>query len=1199
MTKSFFTSIVILLITTGIAAAQASDPKCHRSTEGSEFWFGFMQGRNNSGNKYLEITVTARENASFSIFIGKSVNPFYTGTVQANGSVQVHIPKELAEPTGSETIHNMGIRLTTSNPVNVYALNWDANSADVAVIYPVESLGSEYFAMCYEPNIHNNVNHGRNSEFVIVAAHDTTKITISPSKVTDAGRPANQPFSIILNKGEMYQVQSANQRNHFGQGDLTGSYIESDKPVAFYSGSYSTTVPAVSNMSGYDHLYEQIPPVKAWGREYYAVPLLTRQADRYRVMASANQTRVWIGNQAPITLQRGEFHEFILNNYQPSRIFADKPIMVAQFSQSNNTDRDYTGGSGDPFMIILSPVSQSKNDVTFVTYISNQIRTYYVNIVTLSSEVHNIELDGSPIGNQFMPFAGTKYSYAQVAIGSGTYRLRNRNPNRGFLAYVYGYGGFESYGYGVGFNLDLVLDLGQSIDFEGDTLALCFGSAITLDAGPYFDNFSWNTGDTTQELTVRGQGLYWATASTIDGCIQHDSIYILLSNPKTNIGEDSQGCAPFGISLDGGAGFHRYHWSTGETSRTISINQTGDYFVTAYDQYGCPARDTMQLTVFPVPYTKLTGDDLVCGNKESQLTVQFSGTDEMVWQQSVFEWENNQPDKLRFSGETRNSAKIQVNEWGIYSIGYKLVTANGCESKGDFTTRFHPIPTSDFIFADDPNDKCKGYNREILYSGNATQNARFYWDYGGSTRTDSLAWNRLRVSVGVYNSNPFVSLVVAENGCIGDTTRKAIGANPDFKMNTLKSRGCDSTTIHFSGELKVPDDLRFEWNFGDGSPLNNLQSPSHFYSVTGNYDVSLKITNQLTGCMIGFLVEDMVKIFPTPTARISADPELCYPSELDVFYPESIDSSLCTWQFDGAIQTGGVNDSIRIKLNRQTAIIRLKVNEYGCISDWTEKTLKRKPEFDFVTDVKYGCQPLEVVATALPADQNLDFVWLTDSIQINGDVARFMLPDSGKYSMKLTAYSPLTGCGDTLSKKGLVRVYPKPEASFTVDYPVAILGQSNLKFTNYSKLAGYFRWEFGDGFTSADMNPQHTYAEMGKFPVRLFAESSFGCLDTATMDIEILPFDVYTPNAFRPESEIPENREFMPVTMGVDPLKFHLLVFNRWGELVFESKDPVHMWDGSLRNSQPAPMGNYVWKADYTDIQGFRHSIKGQVLLVR
>jgi hypothetical protein len=303
--------------------------------------------------------------------------------VNANGSVQINIPLDLAEARGSEIIQEKGIYLVAENPVNVYALNWDRNSADVAVIYPVPSLGKEYFAMCYEPHVHNRPAHGRNSEFLIVASEDNTLVNITPSVVTSGGKPAGSSFQVTLHKGEVYQVQSLNQRDLAGQGDLTGSYIESDKPIAVYSGNFSTTVPAESGMSGYDHLYEQMPPLQTWGREYYAVPLLTRLADRYRVMASEDNTTVQIGTRVPIVLDRGEFYEFLLNNNEPSRIFADKPILVAQFSQSNRTDQNFTGGDGDPFMIILSSVSQSKNDVTFVAYNSSQIRDYYVNVVLL------------------------------------------------------------------------------------------------------------------------------------------------------------------------------------------------------------------------------------------------------------------------------------------------------------------------------------------------------------------------------------------------------------------------------------------------------------------------------------------------------------------------------------------------------------------------------------------------------------------------------------------------------------------------------------------------------------------------------------------------------------------------------------------------------------------------------------------------
>ena len=1178
------------------------DSKCHRSTEGTDFWFGFMEGRNDNNNvHYIEITVTAREETKFSVFFGKSSVAYETKTVSENNSVQIRIPSNLAEATGSETIQDRGIHLVAEKPVNVYALNWDRNSADVAVMYPIESLGKAYFTMCYTPRVDNDVQHGRNSEFLIVASKDTTVVKITPSVVTDNGKPAGVPFVITLHKGEVYQVQSMNQRNLAGQGDLTGSYIESDKPIAVYSGNFSTTIPAEQGAGGYDHLYEQVPPIQTWGREYYAVPLLSRRADRYRVMASEDNTTVIIGNQPQITLNKGQFYEFLLESNQYSRIASNKPILVAQFSQSNSTDEYFTGGDGDPFMIILSSVSQTKNDVTFVAYNSSQITNYYVNIVVRTIDKDNMMLDGELIGFHFKPFAGTDYSYAQLKIYSGTHTLRNLDSERGFLAYVYGYGGYESYGYGVGFNLDLVLDLGQTINFQGDTLIRCTGDTIVLDAGPYFDKYLWNTGDTTQKLIVTKQNWYRAKGTTVDGCEQSDSIFIFLSETKKpDIGPDKQACEPFSVTLDPGK-YAGYVWSTGSIEPTIEVNKTGLYSVATYDKFGCPTRDTMKLTVFPVPKITMTENSLSCGSKSRTLNLKFENADENMLATGQMEWKTLQPGKLTFKNQTKTSTDIEVTDWGIYDVTYKFTTADNCEIPDTLHLTFFETPTADIKrLDDDPDAKCAGYTQIIQYAGNATSNASYYWDYGGCAVIDSSLWNQREISLGISNNVPVIKLTVVENGCRSETDSLTVKANPNFKMNTEKSRGCDSATIYFSGELITPDSLLFEWNFGDGSPISNLQQPSHFYADTGKYNVNLLITNKLNGCKTGFTIDDMVKIFPTPQPEIAVDPEFCNEKKVDVYYLQNIDSSFCTWDFNGtAHQIAGDNDSITVFLDGAVATIRLKVEEYGCTSNWVETTARRKPVFDFVTDITEGCQPLQVLATATTNDEQLEFSWLTDSIVTFEKEQLFTLPEADDYGFSLSAKSNITGCSDTLTKKEVVEVHPKPFAKFDVDYPVAIIEHATLQFTNLSLDVNIFNWNFGDGATSVEKNPQHTYTAVNKYPVELIVESEFGCIDTTIMDIEIVPFNMYTPNAFRPDSEIPENREFMPVGIGVDAEVFKLLIFNRWGEVIFESNSPEKKWNGTTKNNRPAPMGNYIWKAEFDDIQGFKHSMKGQIMLIR
>jgi PKD repeat protein len=275
------------------------------------------------------------------------------------------------------------------------------------------------------------------------------------------------------------------------------------------------------------------------------------------------------------------------------------------------------------------------------------------------------------------------------------------------------------------------------------------------------------------------------------------------------------------------------------------------------------------------------------------------------------------------------------------------------------------------------------------------------------------------------------------------------------------------------------------------------------------------------------------------------------------------------------------------------------VEEFGCTSKWLETRVKRRPNFDFTSDIREGCQPVEVSFRSISDDQQLEYAWSADSTYVTGDNPAIWFRHPGTFDVKLCAFSNVTGCRDSLVKKNWMLVHPKPSAAFSVDYTVALLRQANLNFTNQSLLSKTNSWEFGDGGVSADLHPKHNFTKVGEYPVSLIVKSEFGCLDTAGMNIQILPFDVYAPNAFRPDSDIPENKTFMPVSLGVDPAKFHLQVFNRWGALVFESFTPENTWDGKLKRGGEAPMGNYVWRADYTDIQGFVHRQTGQVLLVR
>ncbi len=451
---SYILCLLSIAFITSIGQIAPSLAQCTRTTEGREFWLGFADARDGT-DEQLSITVTSRVGATVSIFGGTGSTLLATFLVGAGGSTTT-IVTEAWENETTEVIENKGIRVECSDLCNVYALSYQRNSADATLIYPTPSLGDEYYIMTYAQATALTNTQVRNSEFLIVATQDGTNVTITPNKITTALKPANVPFTITLNKGQSYQVKSgefsgAGSALPAGQGDLTGSKVTSTKPIAVFGANIATVVPNI-NTCCWDHLYEQMAPISVWGKKFITVPYKTRLWDVFRVLARIDGTVVSIGGTAVATLNEGQFYEFDTNGSNvPKQITATNPVMVMQFSTSTNAD---AVGNADPFMINLSPIEQTVEDITFVAFTSSVITAYYLNILTETTNVSNMRYDGAPIAPiSFVAIPGTIYSRAQLDIVAGTHRLTNNGSGIGFSANIYGYGPFESYGYAAGVNL--------------------------------------------------------------------------------------------------------------------------------------------------------------------------------------------------------------------------------------------------------------------------------------------------------------------------------------------------------------------------------------------------------------------------------------------------------------------------------------------------------------------------------------------------------------------------------------------------------------------------------------------------------------------------------------------------------------------------------------------------------------------------
>jgi gliding motility-associated-like protein len=152
------------------------------------------------------------------------------------------------------------------------------------------------------------------------------------------------------------------------------------------------------------------------------------------------------------------------------------------------------------------------------------------------------------------------------------------------------------------------------INLGADT-RFCTGDSMMLNAGPGFVNYLWSNGATTASTIVRAAGTYWVKGTTANGCVSSDTIQILslYPLPVVNLGPDADICTGDNRTLNAGTGFTQYAWSNGSTASAITVNNTGSYSVTVWNQQGCKASDTIQIrSLLPLPQNFLPADTTIC-----------------------------------------------------------------------------------------------------------------------------------------------------------------------------------------------------------------------------------------------------------------------------------------------------------------------------------------------------------------------------------------------------------------------------------------------------------------------------------------------------------------------------------------------------------------------------------------------------------
>lgn len=228
-----------------------------------------------------------------------------------------------------------------------------------------------------------------------------------------------------------------------------------------------------------------------------------------------------------------------------------------------------------------------------------------------------------------------------------------------------------------------VLPSPASVDFGKDT-TLCTGNELMLNAKRGFKNYIWQDGSTDSVFTATQPGKYFVTANDYCNNIYTDTIQILYETPAPiDIGKDTSICDNQVLLLNAGDNFIKYLWSNGDTTQYTSVNNKGEYWISAINKYGCISKDSIKiLNVFPSPVIHLNKQNILCLNQNNTINA-GSGF-------ATYSWNNGKTD-----------SSIVVTSPGIYKVvvsnSYNCFTSDGVEILGVKTPPTNFLNSADSI----------------------------------------------------------------------------------------------------------------------------------------------------------------------------------------------------------------------------------------------------------------------------------------------------------------------------------------------------------------------------------------------------------------------------------------------------------------------------------------------------------------------
>ncbi|WP_266369213.1 T9SS type B sorting domain-containing protein [Tellurirhabdus rosea] len=708
----------------------------------------------------------------------------------------------------------------------------------------------------------------------------------------------------------------------------------------------------------------------------------------------------------------------------------------------------------------------------------------------------------------------------------------------------------------------------------------CAGEPTTFSTSPRCDplkdQYVWNYGDNTAPVsttanqvqhTYQQPGRYTVslkiTTLRSDGSVCKDTlisqqIQIVRKPDEIDLGADFDSCRT-SVTLDAGVDATEYYWYRnrrllrGQTGRTLTVFTPGaagsngvtpGQFIVIAANGGCYQTDTINVILRRPPAFSLGPDTTFCAKSSVVLSARGAS-----WES--YQWSNGQT--------TRD---ITVNQVGTYSVLVK--NAQGCENRDTIRVASRPSPVVTGLQRTPPSS-CTVADGTISLT--VTGARRFDWttSTGAPAGAPSDTTNTIRnLANGLYRVR-----ITGQNSCVTDTSFQLQSDTTGF-VNLGPDRGrCIGDTALLQSLTRRQQGDVFLWSTGATTPTLEVRQP-------GTY--RLTIVNQISGCRGSD--EVTISFISRPEVEVGPPIDVC--TNQRTFRLTGQTPVGGVWSGRGVDSTGRFTPADSL-IGTTPLVLTYTVNQAGCVNtDRKVIFLQRPPTISLGPDTTL-C-PTPDLQLRVNAGNTATYQWS------NGSTTASIRPQaSGPYSV--TALVGACSVSDT------VQITFKPLPLYTLTTPVPLcVGDNQIATvrvtptTNSQRLTYLWR-------NANETTPSITVSRIGDYAVAITNDVGCTAQDTAQV-LDLCEPRVVVPDAFTPNGD--GSNDFLDIFHAY-VVEFELKIYNRWGEVIFVSRDPEQKWDGMYRGEKYPPMV-YAYTVSYKSFYyPERPPVlrRGSVLLIR